>query len=760
VKPEAFLIKQSVRNMAPPSIGSCDVKNGWLTNSGCQINEGLKPEISTSKPFSMDLSASASLLDLSGIPVDDELFLSTSMVSQDTKGVDDKDWFKRRRSQEIGTSTKKLLVNMLDGIAEQSTGSSNDSVFLTPQCSILKNDIKGILTSHMNSPNFLVHPSPLTLPLLKLTEANQNTDASSYLEVHLNSPTLSDHQLSPGNILSLSTEESVKPTTAANRTFDCSLSPAKSGHDTGHSPPWPMHVSTPTTKQGSNLGKVFIPEFEASRLKLSPNESRCMNSTEIKESGIVDDDVQETSNDSKQLNVTQTKATPFNTTQPVAPCHLNTTQTLLDCKSNTTKTIVNEKSLNITETFNCTSSRNSDDESTNPVTESNEDIKANPIIQESLLYSLKTPLNTTGTVESGIEDDAVSGIDEKVPSYNNQGPIRSSQFTELKNRNSNLLIEVSHTETLTEPSRIISKVGGSEKKYINKTEENWLGSIVKKTSGSNLPPEECDPIDAEIINKKKIAESSMPSVHCSPKDELIESQENSFVRNTSITSTYRVIRPVHELEEKRLSKPAIKTSVKKMGHGELVTRSKEDPKYNKNQIQPPEVSTKPTTLRRSVSMKPSIPPRNSTSNLNVGPLSQNQSSAKSKSSMGKPIVGSSSKSIKSKLSTMIKAPIMSSVNKGSSKTKSSEDVDSNQASSTSVLDVSLQTSAQPSRIQRIQSGSRMPPPPSIMSGGLSSTRPASSGLRPPTARTGFSGIARLAGRQSLSTSRLPVPGKY
>merc|ERR1719193_1969848 len=188
----------------------------------------------------------------------------------------------------------------------------------------------------------------------RLMEDNQKTEVSSYLEAHLHSPTLSDQCPSPTNVLTLSTEESAQPQPAANRTFNSSLSPARPSHDRGHSPPWPFRVSTstPTTKQGSNPGDKFLPVSEARKFKLSPPapDSLYLNTTQTKISITVDDaDIfDSTSPDSKQLNITETKETPLNTTQPIAPSQLNTTQTLSECEANTTQTLSN---ANITQTL-------------------------------------------------------------------------------------------------------------------------------------------------------------------------------------------------------------------------------------------------------------------------------------------------------------------------------------------------------------------------------------------------------------------------
>jgi len=231
-------------------------------------------------------------------------------------------------------------------------------------------------------------------------------------------------------------------------------------------------------------------------------------------------------------------------------------------------------------------------------------------------------------------------------------------------------------------------------------------------------------------------------------------------------------------DDKADEKTDDKTDDKKKIQQDLVNTSKEEEKFKMpiSQSKPLglHAAAKPI-MRRSVSMKPSIPAGKSVLGMKQEQSFQNQTTFKtvpsvdfSKSSKNfkhgiielteipteKP---KTSNSIKSRLSTMFKT---SQVLKAPGKTKPFESSKLRQSINDANTKVPLQQPNQPSRIQNERLRPRIPPPPSSLTllGGSRPAQTTPSGLRPPSVRTGPSGIARLAGRKAISASRLPVLG--
>jgi len=803
--------------MSPPSLCSGDDKAGcgWKTDFEKTIPVHLTQDVNhqntcndslinalqglhvdgTLKVPTLDVSASNSLLDLSDGVGEDEWLLSASLAgSVDGAAfldVDGKEWFRRHPSQEIcDTDKKTLLVDMLDGLAEHSLG--DGSVFISPQCNLSKNtSIQRMMTSHENSPMI---PLP-SQSLGQMMDVKPKPDASSFLEAHLHSPTLSDNPLSPSGILSLSPEEGTKLSSAANLTFDSLHSPPTK---TGHSPPWPQLVSTPTAKPtnmakswqpaASRLGQLVPPEF-APKVELSPPESRCLNTTETKVTINVQD-VDESpivSPAPNALNTTQTMDTPMNTTHPMASSEANTTQTLGECPANTTQTL-HDGPENTTQTLG---------EASSNTTQTYEDSQTNTTYEHGPVNTTQTydegPTNTTQTLEAAPADltanvphNTTETLEtfENIESFNpecgtstnteERPPVAATKICtencgleEVSPASTSLTLATKHQdksptyETSEHKSNLISHLAEFNSSYDEVSTEvrrdHCNTTNFSNLGGSNIVMEN---------NESNEDEQTQEKSNEVPKDGHTSPTNAEFVRNSSFTGTYRVS-PMLDSRGKHLPGPGKKAGVKHPRAGGTI-HSEEKPNVLLPKFPPKSKNVKPS-LQRSASFRSSVPSAPASINLSTAKAAPKAKPHAVKSSAGakqasdkfaKPKAETSSSSMRPRLSVQLKPSSVGLLSRASVKLNSAEKLNFTQMKPPSQAPPKLPTlpiQTQPSMMLPVRFQSRMTLPASVRA--PAPNRPAPSGIRPPSARGAPSGIARLAGRHSMSASRLPLPGK-
>ena len=289
--------------------------------------------------------------------------------------------------------------------------------------------------------------------------------------------------------------------------------------------------------------------------------------------------------------------------------------------------------------------------------------------------------------------------------------------------------------------------------------------------------------DADGIHHVMSQPNLLKDQAISPEKSVSQNNESStFVRNSRCTKTYRVASRI-DSEGKKLPGPGVKAGSKMASGGQIKqSNTEEKPKLQllRSLTKQPEVngdkftksyssleklkqtsvtsrnpqgSAKPTPELKSDGVKKSA--TKATKSVKSGNLKKAESTQSPKSC----IVGS-------RLSVKLKPSSLDLAYKNKSKSCSVGKRNLTEMKPPSALPAKPPVPNQPvqshiSKLQPTRFQSRLSLPISARGdvGNQGTFRPAGSGLRPPSSRAMPSGIARLAGRQSLSGSRLPLPGK-
>ena len=694
--------------------------------------------------------------------------------------------------------------------------------------------ISKIIQSHQNSPYLLPLPSnSIISSRADLFEENFITDAaSSFLDAHLHSPTLSDNPLSPTGILRLSPGEGFKPSTATNLTFDSLHSPPTK---TGHSPPWPQLVSTPSTKPDNltkswqpavnKLGQLVPPQFEP-KLELSPPKTYVgsLNATESKITICVQDSEAHLGGRtcSGLFNTTQTLETSLNTTKPVACDPKDKTQTLEEDPAYITKSF-SEPQINITQTIEDNLINTTQTLETYPISviaktevphNTTQTLEVTDIGNTTEWLESDSPSNTTNTLESEgignrtqILDDDVQQSTEVYLQNTTQTLAISCQDNSIANHNSplnttqnkdewlesNLLLNVNMQECTQNSAALnrsldISRQGNSswESKHSNK-------SMTKSPVAINLTIEHDSSKEVinEDINHGKILKSpddpsssginftSQPRLIADPAitSEKLKSQlqtsssisitKEDFALNSRFTGTYRVT-PMLDSEGKKLPGPGVKAGSKISSAG-LVQQNNEE---GQSKMQLPNFTRSNIQTRSLEKVKEFCVSHSQQGSFEATPELKSDGVKNSSTKTIKTVKPENIKRNEAKPRSNTVGPRLSITMKASSIVSASKATSSEKRMSTQMKPPSVvlakppvlnpQVQIQAPKMQPTRFQSRLSFPASARGGGAGgsqgSLRPATSGLRPPSARAASSGIARLTSRQSLSGSRLPLPG--
>ena len=234
---------------------------------------------------------------------------------------------------------------------------------------------------------------------------------------------------------------------------------------------------------------------------------------------------------------------------------------------------------------------------------------------------------------------------------------------------------------------------------------------------------------------------------------------------------------------KRLPGPGVKAGLKKL-IGREIKKSNEKPKIMKSLTKPSESKA---SAKNSMNKRSNIRSLDSSEKFKSVSASLNQQGSDkpapklkpnvmkpetnlSKSINPKTEAALSSGTIGSRFSVKLKPSTIVLPSKATPRLSSLEKISSTQMKPPSVAPsqpsvTNTQVQSQFSRLQPTRFQSRMCPPASTKAAGATQAhlrpgQPGSSGIRPSSVRAAPSGIARLAGRHSLSASRLPLPGKF
>jgi len=302
----------------------------------------------------------------------------------------------------------------------------------------------------------------------------------------------------------------------------------------------------------------------------------------------------------------------------------------------------------------------------------------------------------------------------------------------------------------------------------------------KEVNNSTFYNEDSDGIH-HVMSQPNLLEGQAVS----PQKSVSQNNESSiFVRNSRFTKTYKVASRI-DSEGKKLPGPGVKAGSKMASGGQIKqSNSEEKPKIHlpRSITKQPEVSGEKFTKSYSSLEKlkqTSVTSQNRQGSAKPAPELKSDGVKKSATkamksfkpgNLQRPESTQSSKSsaVGSRLSVKLKPSSIDLANKTNSRSSSSGKINSTEMKPPSAVPAKPPVPNPPiqSHVSKLQP-SRFQSRPSfpisargdVDNQGKGTFRPAASGLRPPSSRAMPSGIARLAGRQSLSGSRLPLPGK-